>query len=84
MYHYALSGKQNHDLNAFAPSPTAADLRIGGRWFDPRLCQYSFRVLMVIIATGLAIILSLLSVVSKMVMWESSQWLGKNIVRSTG
>ena len=28
--------------------------------------------------------LSPLSVVSTMVMWESSQWLGKNIVQSTG
>ena len=33
---------------------------------------------------GSANILLLLSIVSTMVMWESSQWLGKNIVRSTG
>ena len=30
-----------------------ADLRTGGRWFDPRLSQYSFRGLMIVIATGL-------------------------------
>ena len=51
------------------------DLRTDGRWFDPRLGQYSFRGLMIVIATGF-ILLSPLSVVSTMVMWESSQWLG--------
>ena len=61
---------------------SVTDLRTGGRWFDPRLGQYSFRGLMVFIATGF-IPLSLLSVVSTMGMWESGQWLGKNIVRST-
>ena len=55
------------------------DLRTAGRWFDP----YSFQRLMVVIVTGF-IPLSPLSVVSTMVMWESSQWLGKNTVRSTG
>ena len=59
-----------------------ANLRTGGRWIDPRLGHYSFRGLMIVIATGF-ILLSLLSVVSIMVMWESRQWLGKNIVRST-
>ena len=54
---------------------SVADLRTGGRWFIPRLGQNSFRGF---------IPFSLLSVVSTMVMWESSQWLGKNIVRSTG
>ena len=62
---------------------TVADLKTVGRWFDPRLGQYSFRGLMIVIATGF-IPLSPLSVVSTMVMWESSLWLGKNIVRSTG
>ena len=57
------------------------DLRTGGRWFDPRLGQYSFRGLMIIIPTGF-IPFSPLSVVSTMVMWEPSQWLGNNIVRS--
>ena len=38
---------------------------------------------LIVIATGL-IPLSPLSIVSTMVMWESSQWLGKNIVQSTG
>ena len=50
-----------------------ADLRTGGSWFDPRLGQYSFQGLMIVIATGF-IHLSLLSIVSTMVMWESSQW----------
>ena len=59
------------------------DLRTGGRWYDPRLGQYSFRGLIIVIATGF-IPLSPLSVVSTMVMWESSQWLGRNIVRSAG
>ena len=58
-------------------------LRIGGCWFDPWLGQYSFRGLMIVIATGF-IPLSQLSIISTMVMWESSQWLGKNIVLSTG
>ena len=62
---------------------SVADLRIGDLWFDPRLAQYSFQGLMIVIATGF-IPLSPLSVVSTMVKWESSQWLGKNIVRSTG
>ena len=62
---------------------SVADLRTGGRWFDPRLGQYSFRGLMTVIATGF-FPLSPLSVVSTMVMWESSQWLGNNIVWSTG
>ena len=30
-----------------------ADLRTGGRWFDPRIGQYSFRGLMIVITTGL-------------------------------
>ena len=60
-----------------------ADLRTDGHWFNPRLRQYSFRGLMIVIATGF-IPLSPLSVVSTMVMWEISQWLGKNIVWSTG
>ena len=59
------------------------DLRTGGRFFDPRLCQYSFRGLMIVIVTGI-IPVSLLSVVSTMDMLESSQWLGKNIVQITG
>ena len=58
---------------------SVADLRTGGRWFDPR----QGRGLMTVIATGF-IPLSPLSVVSTTVESESSQWLGKNIVRSTG
>ena len=60
-----------------------ADLRTGGGWFDPQLGQYSSRGMMIVIATGF-IPFSLLSIVKTMVKWESSQWLGKNIVRSTG
>ena len=62
---------------------SVVDLRTGGRWFNPWLGQFSFLRLMIVIATGF-ILLSLMSVVSTMVLWESSQWLGKNIVRSTG
>ena len=59
---------------------SVANLRTGGHWFYPRLGQYFFRGLMIVIATGF-IPLSLLTVVSTMAMWESSQWLGKNIVQ---
>ena len=61
---------------------SVADLRTEGRWFDPRLGQYSLRRFMIVIATTF-IALSPLSVFSTIVtMWESSQWLGKNIVRT--
>ena len=43
-----------------------ADLRTGGRWFDPRLGQYSFQGLMIVMATGF-IPFSPLSAVSTMV-----------------
>ena len=59
------------------------DLRTGGRWFDLRLGQYSFPVLIIVIATGF-IPLSALPIVLAMVMRESSQWLRNNIVWSTG
>ena len=62
---------------------SVADLRTGGHWFDPRPGQYSFRGLMIVIVTGF-IPLSPMVVVSTMFMWESSQWHGNNIVRSTG
>ena len=62
---------------------SVTELRTGGRWFDPRLGQYSFRGLMIVIASGF-IPLSPLSVVSTMVRLKSSQSLGKNIVWSTG
>ena len=57
---------------------SVADLRPGGRWYDPRLGQNSVRELMKVIATGF-IPLSPLSVISTttMVMWESSRWLGR-------
>ena len=62
---------------------SVADLRTGGSWLDPRLCQCYFQGLMIVVTLGL-IPLSPLSVVSTMVMLESSQWVGKNIVWSTG
>ena len=60
-----------------------ADLRTGGRWFDLRLGKYSFQGLIMVNATGF-VPPSPQSVVLAMVMWESSLWLGKDIVRSTG
>ena len=42
----------------------------------PGLGRYSFLGLMIVIATGL-ISLSALSIVSTMLMWESSQWFGE-------
>ena len=62
---------------------SVSDLRTGGRWFDPRLGQYSFRELMIVIATKF-IPVSPLPVGSTTVTWERSQWIGKNIVHSTG
>ena len=49
---------------------SVADSKTGGRWFDSRLGQYSFRGF---------IPLSPPSVVSTTVRWESSQWLGKKL-----
>ena len=79
---------QCYDLQNLFAEPhssvgSVADLRTSGRWFDPRLGQYSYLGLMIVIATGF-VPLSPLSVISAMVMWESRQWLGKNIMRSTG
>ena len=74
------------DFNFFPPHSSVssiANLRTGGHWFDPQLCLYSFRGLMIDIATGF-IPLSPMSLVLTMVMSESRQWLGKNIVQSTG
>ena len=55
-------------LVLFAPSPfclvgSIQDLGTGCRGFDPRLGQYSFRGLMIVISTG-SILLSPLSIVS--------------------
>ena len=57
-------------LNSFLGEPRSsvsgiADLRTGGRWFDPRLGQYSLQGLMIVIVTGF-LPLSLLSVVLTM------------------
>ena len=49
----------------------------------PGLCPYIFQGLMIVIATGF-IPSSLLSLVVTMVVWENSQWLGKNNTWSTG
>ena len=49
------------------------------------ILKKSVRGLMIFIATGFIPLSPLsLSIVSTMVIWESSQWLGKNIVQSTG
>ena len=55
-----------------------------GHWFDPWLGQYSFQGTTTIVITTGFIPLSRLPIVLTMVMWERSQWLGKNIVQSTG
>ena len=47
------------------------------------LSQQSFRGMIIVIETW-SIPLSSLSIVSMMVMWESSQWLGKTIMQSAG
>ena len=48
------------------------DLRKGGRWFDPQNSQNSFLGLMKVIATGSIPLSPLSTIVSTMVMWESS------------
>ena len=54
-----------------------------GRWFDPWLLQYFFpRIDMIVFVRGF-IPLSPLSIVSTIEMWESSQWVWKNIVQGT-
>ena len=75
---------QNQRLVQIQPSSFSSldctqDLRKGGRWFNSWGDQYSFSELLMVIATRF-IPLSPLSIVSKIVKWESSQWLGKNIV----
>ena len=88
----SLANKPSHNMYPFcpkrAPSSTSlvgsvADLRTGCRWFDLRLGQYSFQGLMIVIAAGF-IPLSPLSIALEIVMWESSQWLEKKLVRSAG
>ena len=72
------------------PSPIAQSVAYSYRSVEqevagsiPGLGQYSSRGLTIVIATGF-ILLSPLSIVLTILMWESSQWLGKNNVRSTG
>ena len=62
---------------------SAQDLRTEGRWLDPRLGQYSFRGLMIVIATGF-IPLSTLAIFSTMVVWERSHGGLERILCSTG
>ena len=69
----------------FLPSPqrsvgSVQDMRTGGLCFEPPALPIFFQGLMIVTWTGF-IPLSLLSV-STIVIWESSQWLGKNIVQS--
>ena len=59
------------------------DSKTGCRWFDPWLGKYYFQGLMIVIATEY-IFLSPQSMVSTMIMWESSHRLGTNIVQNTG
>ena len=59
------------------------NLRTRGRLFEPPVGQYSFRGLKIVIATGFTPV-SPVFLLLAMVMWESNQWRGKNIVRSTG
>ena len=80
---FQLYNKVCHSAEPRSSVGNVADLRAGGRCFGSRLGQYPFRGLMIVTATGF-ITLSPRSIVSTMVVWESSQWLGKNIVRSTG
>ena len=78
-----LFGKRVKSSEPNSSVGSVADLRTGGRWIDPRLGQYSFPGLMIVIATGF-IPLSPLSVASTMVYVGKQRWFGKNIVRSTG
>ena len=60
------------ELNVISAKPRSSvgivqDLRTGGHWFNPQLSGYSFRELMIVIATRF-IPLSLLSIVLTMVM----------------
>ena len=55
------------------------DFRTGGLLYEPLAGPFSFPGLMTIVVTGF-LPQPLLSIVLMMVMWESSQWLGKNIV----
>ena len=65
------------------PVGSVQDSRRNGRRFDPRLGQYSFRGLLIVIATEFTL-LSPLSIFSTVFTWESSQWLGKNVAWDTG
>ena len=86
-----LGWSQNGVLgNGLNPSLIHAAQSVAYRTFEqevagsiPQLGQYSFRGLRIVIATGFIPVLPL-PIVSTIVIWESSQWLGKNIVRSTG
>ena len=69
------------DVNFNIAEPhSVQDIGTGGRWFDPQLGQYSVTGLMIVIVIEFGSSLSTQSIVSTMVIWESSQQLGKNIV----
>ena len=53
-------GQKPSSLRSAEPHSSVGSLRTGGCWFNPRLSQYSFRGLMVAIATEF-IVVSLLS-----------------------
>ena len=59
------------------------DLRTGGRWFDYRLGQYSFRGLIMVIATGF-ILSHRCPLFRQWLSGKAASGLKKNIVRSTG
>ena len=67
----------SYRLSPIAQS-VACRLENKGHWLNRWLGQYFFRGLMIVTAKGF-IPLSPLPIVLTMVMWESSQWLGKNI-----
>ena len=65
------SGSQSDLVEPHSSVGRIAHLRTASRWFDPRLGQYSFRGLMIVIETGF-IPLSPLSIISTMIMWEAA------------
>ena len=63
--------------NPYSSIGSLPDLRgFGSLWFHPRLGQYSFQGLMLVIVTGFDVL--------TMVRWDNSHWLGQNTVQSTG
>ena len=71
----------NDDVESHSSVGNVADLRTEDRWFDPRLGQYSFRVLMIVIATGFIPVS--LSLIRQRLYGKAASGLENNIVRST-